>query len=532
MAKFNRPGTRPATASPITSEQTPTGRTFEGAPGHARDAKSELFLLAVTNMVSENTFYEAGQVRDDRFRDLVHQVAVEDIDWMAGFLPWLRTEGNMRSASLVAALEAVRSRLTAGVQGGNRQLVADVLQRADEPGEALGYWTSTYGRAVPKPVKRGIGDAVQRLYTERSLLKYDTDSRGFRFGDVIDLVHPTPDPGKPWQGDLFEHALDRRHNRNEAISDRLEVLQAAKTLAALPVSERRAYLLDPSLVTSPGGLAGAGFTWERLAGWLQGPMDAAAWEAIIPSMGIFALVRNLRNFDQAGVSDEVAQQVAAKISDPAVVAKSRMFPFRFLAAYNAAPSLRWSWPLEQALNHSLANVPALSGRTLILVDRSGSMFGPVSQKSGLNRADSAAVFGSALAMRAASADLVEFGTGHQPVRFQRGDSLLGIVGRFNSMGGTNTAEAVRANYRGHDRVVIVTDEQAWGGWRGADPTGQVPQNVPVYTWNLAGYQHGHGPSGSKNRHTFGGLSDAAFKLIPLLEADRSVGWPWEQAAAA
>src|SRR5690242_12256270 len=134
MAKFNRTGTRPATSSPITGEQTPTGRTFEGAPGHARDAKSELFLLAVTNMVSENTFYEAGQVRDDRFRNLVHQVAVEDVDWMAGFLPWLRTEANMRSASLVAALEAVRARLSAGVQGGNRQLVADVLQRADEPG--------------------------------------------------------------------------------------------------------------------------------------------------------------------------------------------------------------------------------------------------------------------------------------------------------------------------------------------------------------------------------------------------------------
>lgn len=49
------------------------------------------------------------------------------------------------------------------------------------------------------------------------------------------------------------------------------------------------------------------------------------------------------------------------------------------------------------------------------------------------------------------------------------------------MGGTNTAEAVRANFRGHDRVVIVTDEQASYGWHGADPTGQVPANVPVYT---------------------------------------------------
>jgi hypothetical protein len=243
-------------------------------------------------------------------------------------------------------------------------------------------------------------------------------------------------------------------------------------------------------------------------------------------MGVMALVRNLRNFDQAGVSDAVAERVAARVADPGVIARSRMFPFRFLAAHKAVASLRWAWPLEQALNHSLANVPRLPGRTLVLVDRSGSMFGGVSEKSGLNRADSAAIFGTALAVRAASADLVEFGTGHRRVEVGRGESLLTALARFGSLGGTNTAEAVRANYRGHDRVVIVTDEQAWGGYGGAAPAAQVPASVPVYTWNLAGYKHGHGPSGGRDRHTFGGLSDAAFRLIPLLEAGRDATWPW------
>jgi hypothetical protein len=75
------------------------------------------------------------------------------------------------------------------------------------------YWTSRYGRRIPKPVKRGIEDAVGSLYTERSLLKYDTASKGYRFGDVIELVHPAP--AKVWQGDLFKHAIDRRHNRGQ-----------------------------------------------------------------------------------------------------------------------------------------------------------------------------------------------------------------------------------------------------------------------------------------------------------------------------
>lgn len=54
----------------------------------------------------------------------------------------------------------------------------------------------------------------------------------------------------------------------------------------------------------------------------------------------------------------------------------------------------------------------------------------------------------------------------------------------------------------------------------------IPKNVPLYTWNPAGYQTDHAESGVKNRHTFGGLSDASFRLISLLESHRNAQWPW------
>ncbi|MFJ8449707.1 hypothetical protein [[Kitasatospora] papulosa] len=38
------------------------------------------------------------------------------------------------------------------------------------------------------------------------------------------------------------------------------------------------------------------------------------------------------------------------------------------------PSPRWAAPLEQALGYSPADVPTLPGRTLVLVDRSDSMW--------------------------------------------------------------------------------------------------------------------------------------------------------------
>ncbi|MFE2812829.1 TROVE domain-containing protein [Streptomyces nigra] len=525
MARFN---TRAAKAQP-TSRVTSTGRvlrTYEGGRGSERDARSELFLLAVANFVSQKTFYESGADRDDRFAALVRELAVSDPEWTAGLLGWLRTEGNLRTAALVGAAEYVKARLDAGACDGpaNRRVVDSVLRRPDEPGELLAYWTATYGRNVPKPVKRGIADAVRRLYSGKSLLKYDTASKGYRFGDILNLTHAAPDPAKPWQGELFRYALDRRHHPETAVPPAADaVLTAHRELMAVPVGQRRA------LVTSEGGaerLAAAGMTWEALAGWLQGPMDKAAWEAVIPSMGVMALVRNLRNFDEAGVSDEMAARVAARISDPAEVARSRQFPFRYLAAYRHAPSLRWAYPLEQALGHSLAHVPALPGRTLILVDRSGSMFwSRLSDRSELNHADAAAIFGTALALRARKADLVEFGSTSAAVPFRAGESVLKILGRFGDLGGTDTTGAVRAHYRRHDRVLIVTDEQYAPSHHG-DPTEQVPADVPVYTWNLAGYRAGHGPSGTGNRHTFGGLSDAAFRMVPLLESARDADWPW------
>lgn len=528
MSKFNTNVRAASGTSPIASEPTPTAATFEGGAGYVRDTRSELFLLAVTNMVGEHTFYEPGGQRDGRYVHLVRDATLNDPEWTARFLRWLRAEANMRSASLIGAAEFAKARLDAKLPGLSRQVVDSVLQRADEPGEMLAYWTSTYGRAVPKPVKRGVADAVKRLYTERSLLKWDSDARSYRFADVLELTHPVTRDN--WQAALFRHALDLRHGHAETIPDELRTLRTRAELMKIPVEKRRGFLKHPVY-----NFAAAGMTWESLAGWLQGPMDAAAWEAIIPSMGYMALARNLRNFDQAGVSDKVADQISTKLADPDEVAQSRQLPMRFLSAYRAAPSLRWAWALERAITLSLGNVPELPGRTLVLVDTSASMNSGFSKDGTLMRWDAAAVFGIALSLRCEHADVVSFSGGYyggdhtKVFDLQRGESLLRAVERWKTDGyflggGTDTAGAVQRHLRSgfHDRLVILTDEQASYG----DVGHVVPERIPLYTWNLAGYERGHAPSGSRNSHTFGGLSDQAFRMIPLLEAGRNASWPF------
>jgi hypothetical protein len=529
MTKFNTAGTKAAVHSPVTSETVPSGVTHEGAPGFARDSKSELFLLAVSHM-GDGSFYESQPERDRRFRTLVHGVAMADPEWMARFVPWLRDSANMRTASVVAAAEAAKALLIDEKPGG-RQIVASALKRADEPGELLAYWHSRYGRVIPKPVKRGLADAVARLYDEYALLKYDTASHGYRFGDVIDLVHPSPRAG--WQGELFKHAIDRRHGNGEAAE-----------ISPLPMVAAQQWLRsesarNPTILLDPDALKRAGMTWEDALSLAGSKLDKAAlWTSLIPSMGYMALLRNLRNFDQAGVSDEVAQQVAARLADPEQVARSRQFPFRFLSAYRAVPSLRWSYPLEKALNASLASIPALKGRTLVLIDTSTSMNATLSGGDGtMLRWDAAVLFGAALAHRCGQADVVSFSGRsyyHEPqvakaraFPLRAGESLLRTLERWQGDGyflggGTDTALALTAAFAGHDRVVIVTDEQAASN--GNEVSAAIPPKVPLYTWNISGEKYGHAPSGSGNRHTFGGFTDSAFRLIPMLEAGCDARW--------
>ena len=212
--------------------------------------------------------------------------------------------------------------VAAGGAGG-RAVVAGALQRPDEPAELIGYWMTTHRRNLPMAVKRGVADAVRRLYNERAALRYDGLSRQVRMADVVELTHPEPRDDR--QSALFRWLLDRRHH-DEAVADpeRLPVLAAAAALEAVPEGERQAVLRH----RGPAVRAEAGFSWERLSGWLPGGMDAEAWQYVIPSMGAMALVRNLRNFDQAGIAESAVVTVAAKITDADEVARPGCSPTR------------------------------------------------------------------------------------------------------------------------------------------------------------------------------------------------------------
>lgn len=522
MTRFNKTTQQPQ-AQPViaTKAQTPTLATGNNAPGYERTTQAELLLLGVSNFYGQDTFYETGAQRDERYIQLIQATVKQDHLWVTRFLRWLRHDANMRTASLVGAVEATREMIKRKIPGG-RTIINHVLVRADEPGEMLAYWLNNYGRKIPQPIKRGLADAASRLYTEPNTIKYDTKDTPVRFGDVLELCHPAPK--FLYQKHLFRYLINRRH-RQTAVPDELTMLVSN---AALQLQAQ----MTPQLLLNESRLRLAGMTWES-AKSLAGSRidDKLFWQAMIPNMGYMALLRNLRNFDQAGIDDVAATLVTKKLTDPDEVAKSRQLPMRFLSAYRNVVSDRWKFPLSQALQLSLGNIPALPGNTLILIDSSGSMTTRMSDKSGLNYQAAATIFGLALAQAARNggqqATVVSFSDLTRVFPPVPGETLLQSVDRwakggFFFGGGTETERAVNQFQIGHDRLVILTDEQ-YSGHR--NPLVGVSPNKPVITFNLAGYRAAQVASGP-NRVTIGGLSDQAFTLLPVLEGVGRQQWPF------
>lgn len=525
MAKFSGSKARANVLAPMRTTDVQID-THEGGLGYERDAKTELFLLAVSNLVAEDTFYESAKERDTRFRDLAHAVTKQDPAWIREFIPYLRNTMQMRSASIVLAAHYVAAK-----GEGSRHVVNYAMSRADEPAEILAYYAQEYGKNFPQPLKRGVADAVERLYNEFSALRYDGKTRAWRMGDVIQLAHPKPLTAE--KSALYKYLMNARYDNSEALMNTadLPVIAEYQSAMNLPVELRRSFLKDKRIP--------AGMSWESLSGWLQSPMDAEAWEAVIPQMGYMALLRNLRNFEDAGISQGMQEYVRDKITDPEQVAKSRQFPIRFYAAWKATDSLTWGRELETALDLSVANVPKLRGRTLILIDVSGSMQDKMSGRSQNKRWEVAAVFGAAFAKANPDSDLVLFQSNSHRIIPAR--SVLQTVDKIRPSvgGGTNTWQAFNEHYAGHDRTIIITDEQAhpypssygYGSYRYADLRESMPDakrgDTPLYTFNVAGYKAAHIQQGQRGSYVFGGLTDAGFTLLKSLEDLHSGKWPWE-----
>lgn len=523
MARMNTRGTKPRNMA-NTPVNTTTGRAFsaEGGMGWQRTPKGELFLAAVTSL-NEDTFYETADKRAQRIQALAASPEiVNSPEWTLGMVRWLRQEVGLRSITGVVAMTVVKARLDAGLTGTNRQIIEAAISRLDEASDMIAGWMSLYGRNIPSCVRRGVADALRVRLSERSYLKWAgrMNAGSVTLRDVINLTHPKPKNSV--QEALIKLVLDESYGK-KGDDKQLPTIRAYRQFLAMDRDAQIRALTGPD---AKDVIRKAALTHEVIAGAI-GTIPADVWETLVPEMGYMALRMNLRRIEASGASRALIATINERLSDVDEAAKSRTMPVAFYAAYKNAP-LAFAAALQDAANASLENVPALKGRTLVLLDRSGSMSYPMSAKSSLSCQDTANVFASALAIRGESVRVVAFDDHMEDVKVASTDLLRVVDQMPTARGCTYTPDAVAyAHKKGekYDRIIILTDEQYRGGSVDNALDTYAPR-VPVFTWNLAGYATAQ-MEARQGRWTFGGLSDKGFQMIPLLERGIGQSWPWE-----
>jgi 60 kDa SS-A/Ro ribonucleoprotein len=428
-------------------------RTHEGAKGRAFAPEQELRRALMNCMLWEDQFYEDGIAIAERIGALVPKVKPEAVAAMA---VEAREAMKLRHAPLLIVREMARHE-------GHKALVAATLerivQRPDELTEFLAiYWADVLGpmqqrkkRAVSAQVKKGLARAFAK-FDAYQLAKYDRDG-AVRLRDVLFLVHAKPKDAR--QEKVWKELID--------------------------------------------GTLNAPDTWEVALS--AGKDKKATFERLLTEnkLGYLALLRNLRNMESA--------KVDPKLVEGAILARrgaERVLPFRYVAAARAAPGFEAA--LDKALLADLAGRPKLAGKTLVVVDVSGSMYGSyMSARSDMNRATAAAALAAIL--RELCEEVRVYATaGNDATRVhatklvpaRRGMALIdAIYGQCQPLGGggiflKQVMDYLKKEERRADRVVVVTDEQDCGVGSADSPQNAKPFGRHNYLLNVASYQNGIG----------------------------------------
>lgn len=419
--------------------------THEGAPT-ARDlsVEQQLRRSVLSCLLWEKEFYEDGQSIADRIISLAKQAPPAMV---ASLAIEARSQFNLRHAPLL--LLAVLAKTGAGTRLVSETIAATV-QRADELPEFLAIYWRNGKTPLSAQVKKGLALAFKK-FDAYQLAKYDRGNV-IRLRDVLFLSHAKP--ANDDQQALWKRLVDNR-------------------------------------LSAPD-------TWEVA---LSGGADKQeTFERLIRErkLGYLALLRNLRNMVGAGCNLDLMRE--------AILARKgaeRVLPFRFIAAAKACPTLEPE--LDQAMLAGLAAGYRLTGRTLIVIDISGSMRAQLTGKSEMTRIDAAC--GLAVMLRGACERVSVYATaGNDSTRVhatglvpsRQGMALRdAITGMTRELGGGGIflkpcLDFMEAREKAADRLIVITDEQDCAIEQRHSPLLAKPFGTYNYLLNVASYRNGVG----------------------------------------
>ena len=425
--------------------ETPAPRTAQGALASRITPELQLRRSILANMLWENIFYEDGVSVTERIKELVPKVPAEKV---AALAVEARNKQKLRDVPLFLTREMFRHD-SHRVYGG--QALTEVIQRPDQLCEFVSLYWKDGKQPLANQAKKALARAF-RKFNEYQLSKYNQD-RDIKLRDVLFLCHAKP-------------------------KDRDQEILWKK-------------LVDGTLATPD--------TWEVELSAGKGEGKKESWTRLINEnkLGVLALLRNLRNMTQVGVDDSLIRD-ALRNCNP-----DRALPFRFITAARYAP--KFEPELEELMFKCLVGRPKLFGKTVLVLDVSGSMGAKVSGKSEISRLDAAIAL--AMLVRELSDEVVIYCTAGSDsarkhstelIRARRGfalrDEIRKAAGQLGG-GGIFLKQCMDYIYpleKEADRVIVISDSQDCDQTQAGAPTKANAFGQNNYVMDISCEEHGIG----------------------------------------
>ena len=438
-----------------------------GGPAYKYEPKHALAQMAATGAFG-NTYYADAKSQLDQLLKLVDEV--NDNQFLAKLAVYSRERAYMKD--MPAALLLVLSKR-------DTALMHRVFDRVVDNGRVLRtvFQMTRSGQFGRRGLSSSLQRAFQRWFNEASVSKLLSASIGNdpSLRDVLRMARPTPkdDARRALFGWLTDKSIEKWAPATE--NDLPSVVRSLAAYRQADTAEAQTLIAGDLSVR-----------WDLLADAAKSDL---VWKAIAHQMGPQALRMNLNTllrhdvFKHGTKTDDVMiDYVAGRLSDADEIARSRQFPYQYLAAYmNASDEVpaKIKAALHQAAEIACGNVPKLPGPVVIGLDTSGSMSSAIMGNRAANSRgrgatskmrciDVAALFAAAILRRNPDSVVVPFDTQAYEAKVDPSDSILSLSARLAQYGGGGTDCSIplrltnkKCNKRQFAGVVLVSDNESW-----------------------------------------------------------------------
>ncbi|QKG22898.1 TROVE domain-containing protein [Actinomadura verrucosospora] len=472
---------------PVPGRETEQVRNNAGGYGFTKDLWTRLedfLILGTTYYVGEDklTLDNAQAVLDAVAADGVRGVDLA-VEVSAARPP--RAPKNRPALFVLAAAAACGDTETKQVVKG---ALAKVARPTDHFASFFGYWKNLAGKPTGNGTAPVIGRAM-RTTLSSWFLHGDVDQvawrvckarqrktpagEAFALRDALRIAHPKADG--PARRALFGWVAGN-------VSD-ADARAQVPAIDAFLTAQAATHPVDAIDVVRERGVP-----WEFLAGSVL--TDAGVWDALVDTVGMTALMRNLSRMTRLGTltpMGDATRRAAARLTNADALAKARIHPMdlflalRVYRAGRAQPNPRaefqtWSPvpavvdALEGAYELSFRHIEPSGRRLLIAVDSSGSMTwsgvrsGGVPLGSCHEVANAMAVILNRI--EGGNAHVIDVDTSVHASRVTARTNLREVASWSPSGGGTDLSlpfQWARKQRLDVDGVVVFTNNETWAG---------------------------------------------------------------------